>query len=318
MITPRRPESSFHPRNRHQGRYDMVRLIKASPELSRWIITTPRGDQSIDFSKPEAVKALNGALLAAFYGVSEWILPEGYLCPAIPGRSDYVHQIADLLSSCNGGVIPRGDRVQALDIGVGASCIYPIIGRSEYGWRFVGSDIDAGAIESSERILRSNPQLAEGIELRRQTSPQSVLQGVVRPGELIDVVICNPPFHSSQAEAQAGSARKWRNLGRESTVHLNFGGQSSELWCPGGEVAFAERLIRDSVSFSKNIAWFSILISQEAHLPFIYGALKKSGVVEQRTIRMEQGQKNSRFVTWSFLNFAQQKTWFSNRFRDSK
>ena len=102
----------FHPRNRHQGRYDVAALVEASPELGPFVLRTPGGALSIDFADPRAVKALNLALLTAHYGVRGWDIPEGYLCPPIPGRADYVHHLADLLARRRGGAIPRGAAVR--------------------------------------------------------------------------------------------------------------------------------------------------------------------------------------------------------------
>ncbi len=304
----------FHPRNRHQGRYDFDRLVAAHSELSRWLVTTPRDETSIDFAEPAAVQALNAALLASQYGVTGWSVPEGYLCPPIPGRADYIHAMADLLAVPNGGAVPTGDAVRALDVGVGASGIYPIIGRSEYGWRFVASDVDEAALASTQRILEAHSGLRSGIELRQQASRERVLKGVIAPDEQLDLVVCNPPFHASAEEAAEGSARKWRNLGRAPAAGLNFGGQGGELWCPGGEAAFAERMIDESAAFGKQLLWCSILISKESNVPAVHRALKAAGVVENRTVRMEQGQKTSRFIAWSFLSAEEQKRWCSGRF----
>lgn len=44
------------------------------------------------------MKAFNRALLQQFYDVREWDIPDGYLCPPIPGRADYLHYLADLLA----------------------------------------------------------------------------------------------------------------------------------------------------------------------------------------------------------------------------
>lgn len=293
----------------------MAKLVVTEPALAQWLTTTPRGEQSIDFSKPEAVKALNRALLASYYGIRGWQIPSGFLCPPIPGRADMIHHLADLLGSLNGGVIPRGDHIRALDIGVGASCIYPLIGRAEYGWSFLASDIDPEALKSSEQILLKNPPLRAGIELRQQSSRRAILKGLLRPGEQIDVVLCNPPFHSSAEEAEEASRKKWRNLGLDPKTEPNFGGGGFELWCPGGEVAFAERMIQESVPLARDVFWFSILISKESSLPLVYQALKRARVVEQRTVKMEQGQKTSRFVAWSFCDLSQQKVWCAGRFR---
>ncbi len=123
----------LHPRNRHNGRYDLATLCQVTPELTQFLTLTPGGEQSVDFANPQAVKALNKALLAHFYAVKNWDIPDGFLCPPVPGRADYIHHLADLLGETS-GTIPANASI--LDIGVGANCIYPLIGVHEYGWRF--------------------------------------------------------------------------------------------------------------------------------------------------------------------------------------
>ncbi len=289
----------MHPRNRHQGRYDFEQLTKSCPELTAFVVKTPRGESSIDFANAAAVQTLNRALLKTFYGISHWEIPPGYLSPPIPGRADYVHRVAELLRS-KGGAYPRGAAVRVLDVGVGANCIYPIIGRAEYGWSFVGSDVDPVALESAKRIVDSNPSLKGAVELRLQTSPEKILTGIIRDEEMFDAMMCNPPFHASLEEAEAGSRRKWKNLGHGDTDKKNFGGQGRELWFPGGEGAFVRRMVAESAELRTNARWFTALISKEESLSSIENAMKKAAVTDRRTIAMEQGQKKSRIVAWTF------------------
>ena len=286
----------MHPKNRHQGRYDFDRLIQSDPTLKPYVRPNRFGERSVDFADPEAVKALNRALLKDYYGIVAWDIPHGYLCPPIPGRADYVHQMADLLAEA----IPAQKRVRVLDIGVGANCIYPIIGLREYGWEFVGTDIDPKAVEAARRIVDANRLLQGSIEIRLQADPEKIFSGVVHAGEHFDLSLCNPPFHASLEEAQAGSARKWRNLGHGDTVKKNFGGKGGELWYPGGEVAFIGKMIEESAAFAKQITWFSSLVSKESSIPGIERALKKVGARDFRIADMAQGQKKSRLVTWMF------------------
>jgi len=152
-------KSSLHPRNRHRERYDFKQLIESCPELAQFVKINIYNDESIDFSDPEAVKMLNKALLKRYYEIDNWNIPQNYLCPPIPGRADYIHHIADLLCSNNYGKIPTGEKIKCLDIGVGANCVYPIIGNKEYGWSFIGSDIDPVAIGSATKIIELNPSL---------------------------------------------------------------------------------------------------------------------------------------------------------------
>lgn len=303
----------LHPRNRHQGRYDFAQLIKDSPVLASAVIVTPNGDSSINFANPASVKALNRALLKTFYGIEHWDIPDNYLCPPIPGRADYLHNLADLLAQSNDGVIPQGPAVSVLDIGVGANMIYPLIGHAEYGWQFLGSDIDPKALASANAIIQANDGLALAMEVRRQKSHKHFFHGLLNDGESFDLSLCNPPFHASAYEAESSSQRKWRGLGkgqpRNKAPVLNFGGQSSELWCEGGEALFVQRMIEESVEFYNQVFWFSSLVSKESNLPDVLYRLKKIGAVAVRTVEMAQGQKKSRFVAWTFLHAAAQRAW---------
>lgn len=289
----------MHPRNRFRHGYDFGRLAAASPALAPFVRPNPHGDASIDYADPRAVKALNQALLKDAYGLAAWDLPEGYLCPPVPGRSDYVHSVADLLGGGRTAAIPRGPSVRVLDIGMGANAIYPLIGASEYGWSFVGSEVDPRALRWAERLVASNPTVATLIECRLQPSPSDCFRNVIRPGERFDVSMSNPPFHRSAAEAAEANRTKRRNLGAE-RASLNFGGQPAELWCRGGELGFVLRMIEQSVAFQSQCRWFTTLVSKSALLPRFESALRDIRAGEVRVIDMAQGQKQSRILAWTF------------------
>jgi 23S rRNA (adenine1618-N6)-methyltransferase len=301
-------KAGLHPRNKHRDRYDFVQLIQASSALAPYVKLNEYGDVSIDFSNAIAVKALNQALLKQFYGISIWDIPSKYLCPPIPGRADYLHYLADLLGSKNADVMPQEESIRGLDIGVGANIIYPLIGNHEYGWHFVGADIDINALKNAQYIVDEN-RLSNMIELRLQTSSNSIFKGVIKQGEFFDFTMCNPPFHASLADAQAGTQRKWRGLAKNigknrvnaQPTALNFGGQTTELYCEGGEESFVTAMINESKQFATQCLWFTTLISKAASLPCVYRALKKVNALEVKTIAMTQGQKQSRIVAWTFI-----------------
>lgn len=301
----------LHPRNKHRSRYDFKELTRTLPELLPFVALNDYGDESIDFSDPLAVKVLNKALLKQHYQVNHWDIPAGYLCPPIPGRADYIHYLADLLAGTNGNTIPTGKKIRGLDVGTGANCIYPIIGHQEYGWTFVGTDVDQTALKSAKNLVAVNPELSGTVFLRPQPVKHQIFKGILKPGETFDFTICNPPFHASAEEAQAGTQRKLRNLGKhqgKSTV-LNFGGQHAELWCEGGEVGFIRRMIDESLQLKQQCLWFTTLVSKSMNLPFIVAALERAKVADMRTVEMAQGQKISRFVAWTFLSPAAQQDW---------
>jgi 23S rRNA (adenine1618-N6)-methyltransferase len=286
-------KSGLHPRNRFRTRYDFPQLIACSSALAAFVKANAHGDDSIDYADPQAVKALNQALLKQAYGLQHWDIPPGYLCPPIPGRSDYIHHLADLIS------LRSGPEVRVLDIGTGANCIYPLIGASEYGWIFVGAEMDAVALRWAKKLVASNPSVEGLIECRLQKSAMKCFEGIIQPGERFDLTMCNPPFHASAAEAAAGTQRKLRNLGVKKDV-LNFGGKACELWCEGGELAFIRRMIEESAAFATSCGWFTTLVSKSEHLPRLEKTLRQVKAAEVRIIDMAQGQKKSRILAWIF------------------
>jgi len=304
-------KTQLHPRNKHRGRYDFKTLSKETPELEKFVSINKYGDESINFFDAGAVKTLNKALLKHYYNVEHWNIPDGYLCPPIPGRADYIHNIADLLG--NNGEAPTGKKIKCLDIGVGANCVYPIIGATVYGWSFVGTEVDSTAIHSAKNIINANPQLKELIEIRKQDNPKNIFYGVIKDEELYDVTICNPPFHASAEEAKKGSLRKLSSLHKKKVTEakLNFGGVNQELWCKGGEKKFVRDMIRQSRQFSKSVLWFTTLVSKQSNLNSAYEALKNAKVFEYKTIEMGQGTKSSRIIAWTFKTKAQQESWRS-------
>ncbi len=295
---------NLHPRNPHRFRYDFEVLISSCPALKPFVFINKYDSETIDFNNPKAVKMLNQAILKHFYGISYWTIPDNYLCPPIPGRADYIHYIADLLAENNNGIIPKGKSVKVLDIGVGANCVYPIIGSSAYNWGFVGSDIDPVVVHSAEKIVANNESLLGKVEIRQQTSANNIFKGIIFPDEVFDVSICNPPFHASLEEAMQGTIRKIKNLGGKNTPKpiLNFGGQNTELWCEGGEEKFVIKMIQESATIPDKCVWFTSLISKKEHLSNIYKALKTAKTLDIQTINMAQGQKTSRIVAWTFWN----------------
>ncbi|HGF4934138.1 TPA: 23S rRNA (adenine(1618)-N(6))-methyltransferase RlmF [Vibrio parahaemolyticus] len=316
-------KSGLHERNAHRGRYDFKKLVASEPQLKSFVIKNPKGEDSINFSDPNAVKMLNKALLAAYYDIEYWDIPEHYLCPPIPGRADYIHRVAELLDGEVKGKY-RHQNVRALDVGVGANCIYPIVGVTQYGWHYTGSDVDPKSIESATDIVERNTTLNGKIELVQQTSESNIYRGVIQPNDRFDVTTCNPPFHRSAEDAAMGSQRKLDNLKvnqrkkgvkpqNNSVKHgkptLNFGGQNAELWCEGGEAAFIRRMANESQAFSSQVLWFTTLISKKDNVRPMRKQLEKLGVKAIRVVEMSQGQKISRFMAWSFMDKQQRKTW---------
>jgi 23S rRNA (adenine1618-N6)-methyltransferase len=312
--TPNKP--GLHSRNRFRQGYDFKHLAQVHPPLGDFMTSHEDGRPSIDYADAQAVKALNKALLLDAYKLDYWDIPDGYLCPPIPGRSDYIHNLADLLAIPNRKVIPRGEQVAVLDIGTGANVIYPIIGIHEYGWSFVGSDVDSNALASAEKIMRENESIKARFELRLQSDRSHMLDGLILKDDQFDATMCNPPFFGSEQESQKAGQRKFRNLGKREPDRdiRNFGGSKSELWIEGGELGFVSNLIKESRNYRNQVLWFTSMVSKKENLPAIYNMFDDVNAVQVKTVAMSQGLKTSRFVAWSYLNAEQQEIWAKHRF----
>tara|TARA_R110002096_G_scaffold16249_6_gene55614 strand:+ start:150 stop:1106 length:957 start_codon:yes stop_codon:yes gene_type:complete len=312
---PKQEKARLHPRNKNREKYDLNALSAAIPALKNHIKPSKSGEASIDFTNPLAVKLLNQAILHHYYGIKHWEFPQENLCPPIPGRADYLHYMADLLAENNANKIPTGDKFTCLDIGIGASCIYPIIGVTNYRWKFIGSDIDPKSIASAQHIVQTNPSLKGKIECRLQKEPESIFKGIINPNDRIDLTISNPPFHASIEEAQKGTRRKIKNLsGKKVKIPtLNFSGISHELIYDGGEARFIQKMISESKKFSKNCFWFSTLVSKESNLKRIYKLLEQVGANQVKMIPLGTNNKSSRIVAWTFFTEDEKQTWIKKR-----
>ncbi len=299
-----KPSSSkFHSNNKHQQGYNFPKLCNLYPSLNEFIFENKYQITTIDFFNPKAVKALNTALLLLHYNISYWDFPNDNLCPPIPGRVDYIHYLADLLKSSS---IDENARI--LDIGTGASCIYPLLGNTEYNWQFVGTDIDKKTLENAQQIIDKN-KLTKEISLRYQPDGSHILKGVLSVSDRFDAVLCNPPFHDSDEAASTATKRKLKGLGKGGEFLRNFGGINNELWCKGGEKTFINTYIYESSLFKKQCRWFSTLVSKKENVRPIKVLLKKFKATEVKTISMHQGNKITRIVAWTFLNEEEQKNW---------
>ncbi|MGL4934192.1 MAG: 23S rRNA (adenine(1618)-N(6))-methyltransferase RlmF [Cetobacterium sp.] len=284
----------LHPNNPHKGRYDFKVLIEKLPELKLFITKNPVGEETIDFSDNSAVVCLNKALIKNYYNVDNWDIPEGFLCPPIPGRADYIHYIAELLS--------KKKNVKVLDIGTGANCIYPIIGSQSYDWSYLASDIDPKSIENAQKIVDLNDSLKNKITLKLQKDKNHIFVGVIEKEDRFDLTMCNPPFHSSLEEALKANKRKVDNLNKgnkEIKKGLNFGGQKAELWCPGGERLFLKKMAKESAMFASQVYYFTSLVSNKDNLKPTIKVLEKLGA-KCKVLEMTQGQKISRVLAWTF------------------
>ncbi len=279
----------MHPKNPFINDYPFDKLLTDSPSLKQFVFKNEYGNHTIKFSDKEAVKALNKSLLKTYFNI-EWDIPEGSLCPPIPGRLDYLLHVADLTSKTD---------IHLLDIGTGANLIYPILGKCHFNWKCTASEVNIDSLENAKHLIESNPPLND-IDLRSQKFKTKIFETLIQPNDYFDLIVCNPPFYKNKSNAKNENLRKFNNLNLKSSDSLNFGGKSNELWYKGGEEAFVKKMAEESAFFKEQVHWFTSLVSKKENLKNIKRAINKTNPTEVRIIEMEQGNKKSRCIAWTF------------------
>jgi 23S rRNA (adenine1618-N6)-methyltransferase len=282
-------EKGLHANNKFNKGYNFEELILKNPLLKEFVIKNKYDATTVDFSNPKAVKELNKALLFTYDKITIWDFPDENLCPPIPGRLDYIHHLSDILVS--------EENIKILDIGTGATCIYPLLGVAEFNWSFVASDIDLDSLDTAQDIIYDN-KLESKIELRQQFDEQHILKGILKEDDSFSAIMCNPPFYKSAEEAQGANRRKTRNLGNNAI--RNFSGNNNELWYVGGEKAFLHNYLYESSLFKEKSTWFTSLVSKKENVESLEKSSKKLGATDFKIIPMSQGNKVTRIVCWRF------------------
>lgn len=279
----------FHPKNKHQGRYPLDEYLSHEPELEQFIITKANQQKTIDFSKNEAIFLLNRAILKRDYGITYWDFSAEHLCPPIPSRVDYIHHLADLPHN--------SESVKVLDIGTGATCIYPLLGTAEYNWKFVGSDINLNALQTAQTIIDKN-KLTKQITLRHQPYKETVLAGILHKNERFTFVMCNPPFYKTAQDAQNANQRKTSQI--NTAEGRNFSGIPNEIWCKGGEHHFINTYLYESSKKPKGAEWFTSLVAKKDTLKTLLKSAEKLNVSNVKVIPIHTGNKITRIFAWQF------------------
>jgi len=289
----------LHKKNKHKEGYDFKVLTESYPALKPFVFTNEYGIETVDFAISEAVKALNMALLKTHYNIKYWEFPDAHLCPPIPGRVEYIHHLNDLLKP-----FKFKEPIRVLDVGTGATCIYPLLGNSEYNWQFEGTDIDPNSLKNAQTIIDKN-DLNESIELRLQSDKAQILKGIIKPSDTFTLSMCNPPFYRSEREALEATQRKMKGLGNASPLR-NFSGTANELWFVGGEKAFLHSYLYESSLYKIQCFWYTSLVSKKDLVKSMQKSLNKLGATQVKVINMQLGNKISRVVAWTFLTEEEQ------------
>lgn len=155
-------------------KYDFDELALFHAPLSKYVHFSSQGVSTIDWKNQEAVKQLTMAILLIKFKLIYWSIPPNCLCPTIPSRINYLEWINTLLLKTMKDSEMKN--INGIDIGTGASLIYPILGLKIYGWSFLGTEINQQAYQNAKEIIEKN-NFQEKIEII--LSGGGIIEGVI-------------------------------------------------------------------------------------------------------------------------------------------
>ncbi|KAH6612952.1 hypothetical protein B0J18DRAFT_71346 [Chaetomium sp. MPI-SDFR-AT-0129] len=245
----------------------------------------------LDFSDPAATMQLTKTLLKIDFGL-EIDLPDDRLCPPVPNRHNYILWLKELMDSTS--YEQPGRKLIGLDIGTGASCIYPILGTAQRPWHFVATDIDTKSLGYAEKNVRLN-RLDEQVRVL-QRKPADPLIPLDDAGvQSIDFTMMNPPFYTSEDDMLSSANKKSRPPMSACT------GAPVEMVCEGGEVAHVGRLLRESLVLREKVQWYTSMVGKLSSLETLVDQLVEKGIHNYAVTEFVQGNKTRRWALgWSF------------------
>ncbi|KAJ1974221.1 hypothetical protein H4R34_004796 [Dimargaris verticillata] len=291
------PADNLHRRNRyHHAPPDFDQLGRQYPEFAQCLTKVPSRRPTLDFRDPTKVRMLARALLKADFDLDVQI-PAQSLCPMIPGRLDYIHCIEDLMGLCDPlqqGQVP----VRGLDIGTGASCIYPLLAcRLHSSWHFLATDTHLPSVDVA-RVNVARNGLSDRIAVTHSHDPNVKLPldmttaSANRPR--FDFCMCNPPYYRDEIEmADLQNAKP--NL-----PPTTLPGQPHELMTQGGEQQFVTGLIDESWQARGVITWYTSLIGRSTTLAPLTQYLTALGMTNYAIAELCPSRTRRWVLIWTF------------------
>lgn len=211
----------------------------------------------------------------------------------VPNRHNYILWLKSLLDSSS--YSEPGGKLIGLDIGTGASCIYPLLGCAQRPWSFIATDVDPENLKYATQNVALN-HFQDRIKVHpRSSSTDPMIPLDELELKRIDFTMTNPPFYESEAGMLKSASKKDR------PPHSACTGASVEMVCEGGEVAFVSRILEESLSLKDRVQWYSAMFGLVTSLEIMVDKLRELAIDNYAVTEFIQGNKTRRWaLAWSF------------------
>lgn len=197
---------------------DFEELSLAFPPLrKRYLLITSlirtKHYTTLDFKCPQTLRDLSCAILWKYFEI-QLEIPLNTLIPPIPSRLDYLLHIQDKIPS-----LQQGQECFGLDIGTGASCIYPLLAcKMNPNLKFLALDIDKDSVKIAKDNVKLN-NMSGLIKVKRNKTDKIFPKRYLKD-KVYAFSMCNPPFYSSRQEIE--ESRSFKVLEPSSVVFINL------------------------------------------------------------------------------------------------
>ncbi|KAF7326028.1 S-adenosyl-L-methionine-dependent methyltransferase [Mycena kentingensis (nom. inval.)] len=276
----------MHPRNPYKTPPNFRDLAEAYPLLKPCL----QPNSSIDFKNEESQRRLTEAFLCRDFQLAVE-LPPNRLCPPVPNRLNYILWLEDVLEG-----IPV-DAVRGLDIGTGATAIYPLLGcRKNASWSFLATDIDSFSLQHAQSNIQRN-RLEKRIQLIATKPDAPIFAPLLDDLDArIAFTMCNPPFYASRTEVDASAEAK------ELEPNAVCTGADVEMITPGGESAFVCRMVEESLKIGTRCIWFTSMLGKMSSLSQVVQRLRAHSIDNYAVTELVQGTTRRWAIGWSFTD----------------
>ncbi|PVF99289.1 S-adenosyl-L-methionine dependent methyltransferase [Serendipita vermifera] len=285
----------MHIRNPYRTPPDFLELSNAYPLLKPYVYLNKAGTPSINFKDPAAQRHLTEALLHRDFNIKIEI-PENRLCPAVPNRLNYVLWVQDIIAASPPSSSHTGGMVQGIDIGTGASVVYPLLGCAlSPNWVFVGTDVDTESLIAADKNIAFN-SLQNRITVVQSLPSGPLFSHLFEDGRIqsCDFLMCNPPFYASKEEITQAAEDKDFDPNAVCT------GADVEMITPGGESVFVQKIVEESVKIQTRCRWYTSLLGKHSSVASIVALLKRLQIDNYGITEFVQGQTRRWGIVWSF------------------
>ncbi|XP_069684190.1 U6 small nuclear RNA (adenine-(43)-N(6))-methyltransferase [Periplaneta americana] len=281
----------MHPRNIYKNPPNFKELAILYPEFRKYAKQDITGKMTIDFKNQEALRSLTTTLLHKDFGLQVGI-PPNRLVPTLPLRLNYLLWIEDLIqtAACS------KEQIKGVDIGTGASCIYPLLAAKTKKWKMLATELDLESANFARKNVESNC-LQDDVTVKI-VEEGTILKGALDEDCVYSFTMCNPPFFSNEKETD--SCNKSRT-GTRTLPHNGKTGSLTEVVVSGGEVAFIKQMIEESGSLRNTVRVYTTMVGHKSSLKCLKSELEKIGASSFTHTEFCQGHTTRWGLAWTFL-----------------